>query len=209
MTLQETINKMVNIQPLLKNFTTLYASKYTNNLLGAVKTRVQKTGINARGVSFELYSTKPYFIKYTNYPINKAAYTALKKEKKQSLRKAKKILSKESYENIRNRNTNSLYVELPGGYRQARILAGYQVGHKDFTVTNNMWQSVKAFKPIFNGTIITMSYGSNIPFEIKKIEGHNKREGINILEPTKQELEVLQKALVEDLEKLIKEMFNG
>lgn len=203
MNVQELINKLSDTQPLVNKLAVQIQVHYAANLLGWVRNRVQQTGINARSVPFKSYSTRPALLGYSDYPLNKRAYARLKSQ-------MKKINKAEGggYGGWVTINGHRLMV-VPGGYKAIRNAAGYQIMHKDFTVTNAMWRSVKVLPIQVSGTKLSFGYGSVIPSEAQKINGHNKREGINILEPTAQELEKVQVAIVEFCEEEINKMLNG
>jgi len=88
-------------------------------------------------------------------------------------------------------------------------LAGYQTAHKDFMVTGAMWRGVKMKSVTTKGTKIEIIYGSTDNETDKKLQGHNKREKINIILPTKKELDEVAQDIASYLETYIKMAING
>jgi len=208
MTLQKTINKLTNVQPLMKDLATHVRVRVAAALLAEVKRRVQFTGVNARGAKFKGYSTRPALLGYSEYPLNKKAYSRLKSQMKK-INKAAEKTGGESYGGWVTIDNHALMV-VPGGYKAIRNAAGYQIAFKDFTVTNAMWRGVKVIgNPVIQGTKLTFSYGATDTLTAQKVSGHNKREGINILEPTAKELEAVQAEMVLFLKDAINKMFNA
>jgi len=174
---------------LLKDTAVFIQGRVAAQLLADVKLRVSSKGINANNIEFSRYSTRPLKIYYSEYAINKAVYNKLAKAK------ATNWVTDEDGKKA---------IVLEGGYKQAREIAGYQTKHKSFLVTGQMWRGVKN-RPIQTTTDkIIIAWGSTDERTEQLTNRHSKREGINILLPSKEELEDVRKQLVTFVEQYIK-----
>ena len=178
---------------LMKSVEAFIKANIALQLVAGVKLRVQKTGINSNGVAFNGYSAKSCLIGYSENPLIKKAY---------------KIIRSAKNNNWVTVNTHKLIV-VPEGYKKIRQLAGYQTAHKDFMVTGAMWRGVKMKSVTTKGTKIEITYGSTDNETDKKLQGHNKREKINIILPTKKELDEVAQDIASYLETYIKMAING
>lgn len=177
-------------------------------IMNAMKTRVRSTGINAKGSPFSSYSTKECLIGYSDYPLNKRAFTRLWAADKKTMTKGRKMVSGSIEGNWRTVNGKHLLI-VPGGYAEIRKVAGYQVAHKDFTVTNAMWRGVKVKAVTFSGSEFAIVYGTTDRETEQKVLGHNKREGINILLPNKKEVQDAEKQIKSFFESYVNKILNG
>jgi hypothetical protein len=105
-------------------------------------------------------------------------------------------------------NNHKLFV-VPGGYKTIRSVAGYNTAFKDFTVIGNMFRMVKVKDIQIQGTNILITYGGTDELTEKKLAGHDKREGINIILPSKQEIAELENNIEAWLNNYIKLALNG
>jgi len=87
----------------------------------------------------------------------------------------------------------------PGYARKAKKT----VRHKDFTLTGEMWQKfgVTNFRKTFDGAKIELG-GKNKDSQ-DKIDINSEREGQDITEPSDREIEIIQEAIEERINKLI------
>lgn len=73
----------------------------------------------------------------------------------------------------------------------------YQVGHKDFMISGDMWRSVQVKSVKSETNKITVTYGPIDNYGQELISGHNDREGTNILMPNAEEILVIQNSIGE------------
>jgi hypothetical protein len=179
---------------LMKSVEAFIKANIALQLVAGVKLRIQKTGVNSNGTLFPNYSTRPLLIGYSEYPINKKIF--------QKKAKDPKTIWATSIQGFKG-------IVLVGGYKEARQLTGYQTAHKDFMVTGAMWRGVKMKSVTTKGTKIEITYGSTDNETDKKLQGHNKREKINIILPTKKELDEVAQDIASYLETYIKMAING
>lgn len=200
MTLDQAIKQLEKVDPLKKfgkDFMKYVAIRINTNLLARMKKRVQDTGVSSTGSRFKPYSTKNTLIGYSTYPLYKRAYPRLKAEAKKS-----------DSANWVTINGHKL-LSVTGGYKRIRDVAGYQTGHKDFTVTGTMFRMIKVKDIQIQGTSVLITYGGTDRETEQKLAGHDSREGINIILPSKQEIKELEDNIEAWLTGYIKDIFNG
>jgi len=174
-------------------------------LLGQVKKRVQDYGINAEGVQFRGYSTRPCLFGYSKQirsPLN-PAFAKLKAQ-------AKKITKKEGsvYGGWVTVNGHKLIV-VPGGYKAIRNAAGYQIMHKDYTLSGNMWRLIKVKPVIMTGSKFIIQWGTTDELTTNKVLGHNSREGTNIIASSDKEIKDMEQNVVGFIEDYVLKILNG
>ena len=211
----KTAKKLTQVSTgLAKNLALFIQGRVVNDLILLVKERVTQTGINADGRLFSAYSTKPcllgYSIKSDAQPGNKA-YPLLKETYSPKKGKGNKESdstseSKPKWVTIKKHKL----LEIPGGYSEIRSTAGYQVAHKDFYVKGTMWQGVKAIGNVKQrGNILELTYGGADELTINILKGHGKREGISIIKPSKQELELVKSMIADYCKDYLKAKTRG
>lgn len=197
-TLDQTTKLLIDLQGKIgRDLVKFVEVRIAADLLARVKVRVQNYGMNAMGSPFSHYSTRPTFLILNDYALNKKAFPVLVSKQKKSLNKSKKSMSKEAFEARRSSGFTAKSVQVPGGYAEIRRAGGYQTAHKDFTVTGNMWKMTKVISVTLSGTKVIFTYGTTTTDSSEKMEGHSKREGIDLLLPSKKELES-ESALIVD-----------
>jgi hypothetical protein len=137
--------------------------KMASEALALNKQRVQETGKNAKGESFDKYSTKPMLSGSKN--MTKSAFNSIAGSKK-----------KRAELDWRTVNGHSLFV-IPGGYKQFRELHGRQTGFVDFTLSGRMWNNIKLVsdRAELNSGVAVIKATEEL--SKKKLEGNTKRRG--------------------------------
>ena len=137
--------------------------KMASEALALNKQRVQETGKNAKGESFDKYSTKPMLSGSKN--MTKSAFNSIAGSKK-----------KRAELDWRTVNGHSLFV-IPGGYKQFRELHGRQTGFVDFTLSGRMWNNIKLVsdRAELNSGVAVIQATEEL--QKKKLEGNTKRRG--------------------------------
>ena len=135
--------------------------KMASEALTLNKQRVQETGKNAKGESFDKYSTKPMLSGSKN--MTRSAFSSIAGSKK-----------KRAELDWRTVNGHSLFV-IPGGYKQFRELHGRQTGFVDFTLSGRMWNNVKLVsdRAELNSGVAVIKATEEL--SKKKLEGNTKR----------------------------------
>lgn len=137
--------------------------KMASEALALNKQRVQETGKNAKGESFDKYSTKPMFSGSKN--MTKSAFN--------SIAGSKKKRAELDWVKVKG---HSLFI-IPGGYKEFRELHGRQTGFVDFTLSGRMWNNVKLISDraeLNSGVAVIQATEDK---QKKKLEGNTKRRG--------------------------------
>jgi hypothetical protein len=210
MTIAEAAQKMREISiGTSANMTKFVRTRVAQDLMVAVKDRWIRRGVTYDG-RLLAYSTRPTFVVNSDYPLNRKAFAVLSKSEKKSYNKAKKILTPETFASIKSKDPKQKRsAAAPGGYKQIRQVAGYQVNHVDFDITTDMWRSVKVKSVQLKGTIIEVIYGPTDTTNAFKIAGHNKHFNTNILMPNTQELQISSELIESYVIAEIKKRFGG
>jgi hypothetical protein len=184
--------------------------------LAMIRTRILKSGEAAVG-SFSGYSTKPSLVGASSFRTKKQASDFFGSKDKRKALEWRKVNTPKGKRNL---------AILPGGYKQLRQLAGAGTGFKNFTWTAEMWGSthvkVETDKkvdvnaeikgqgtiPSGNGVFIT-SIGSDNDRTIRKLEGHYKREGKEILQTSAKEEAFLTKMFDKYITDAVQKALNG
>ena len=137
--------------------------RMASEALALNKQRVQETGKNAKGESFDKYSTKPMLSGSKN--MTKSAFATIAGSKK-----------KRAELEWRKVNGHSLFI-IPGGYKQFRELHGRQTGFVDFTLSGCMWNNVKLVsgRSELNSGVAVIKATEEL--QQKKLEGNTKKRG--------------------------------
>ena len=169
-----------------------------SDVIGEVQRRIQSTGELSDGDKGQ-YSTKSALVGYPSSGIQqnysamyKRAYNALKKQA------AAKWVTVSGHR----------LVEAPGGYKQIRELGGLDTNFKDYTISGDMFRSVKVRKNAHTPTTVSVTYGSQGKNE-KILESHNERAGQNILLPNKDEMKRLELRIIKWIVAELRQANNG
>jgi hypothetical protein len=214
-------------QDLIANYPQWADVKLGLTALAMIRTRILKSGEAATG-NFSPYSTKPSLVGASSFR-TKAQATAFfgSKEKRKALSWVSLPGGKPKMDQFSGDFNNFRHLAvLPGGYKQLRQLAGAGTGFKNFTWTAEMWGSmhvnvttdkkvnpnalIKGLGTVHsgNGMFIT-SIGSENDLTKKKLEGHNKREGKEILQTSEKEEKFLTKMFDDYITGLVQKALNG
>ena len=164
------------------------------NAVTYIERRVQTTGKNYLGNSFKPYSTKPMLTSGTTSK-SKAIWNQL-------------ASSKESRKNldwvtIKRRGKNIRLFELKGGYKEMRRREGLQSGYKDFWFSSMMWRGFGVKGVVRGKGNMVIKIGAKNTETQKKIDGNSAREGVNIINISDQELDLLAKQIDQQMQKYI------
>lgn len=158
--------------------------KMASEALALNRQRVQETGKNAKGESFDKYSTKPMLSGSKNMTKSAFATIAGSKKKRAELKwvtiggSGFSSYLAESAGTGGPRNTGGVHLfVIPGGYKQFRELHGRQTGFVDFTLSGRMWNNVKLVsdRAELNSGVAVIKATEEL--QQKKLEGNTKRRG--------------------------------
>jgi hypothetical protein len=158
-----------------------------------IKTRIQETGIDAKGDKFRAYSTKPMLVGCKSF-IQKDKCTKL-------------FGSKKKRKELEWRTVNGHHLAiLEGGYKELRAMQGRRVDITNFSMTNDMWNDINVISGAGDHISGMAIIGARKLSEKKKLEGNTKRFG-DILDLRTKEIEELMKTYKLDVLQIFKE--NG
>ena len=173
-----------------------------HNASAAVALRVQETGKDFRGNSFKPYSTKPILTSGTTSKgkaiWNKMGSGAKDRDLGYSVR-GRGL----RWVTIKRQGKNIHLFELSGGYKQMRRLETLQTAYKDFSFSAMMWNHYGVKRTIKKAGEIEIIIGGKTQDSQDKIDWNSKREGVEIINISDQELEKLAKQIDQHLQKLI------
>ena len=137
--------------------------KMASEALTLNKQRVQESGKNAKGESFDKYSTKPMLSGSKN--MTRSAFS--------SIAGSKKKRAELDWVKVKG---HSLFV-IPGGYKQFRELHGRQSAFVDFTMSGRMWNNVKLVsdRAELNSGVAVIKATEDL--QKKKLAGNTERRG--------------------------------
>jgi len=182
------------LQMINTDFPTFIKERTAHNAVTFIEQRVQNTGKNYLGNSFRPYSTKPILTSGT---------TAKSKAIWNQLASSKASRRDLDWVTIKRRGKNVHLFELKGGYKQLRQLEGLQTAHKDFWFTTQMWRGFGVKRILKNKGSMVITIGGKDPESQNKIDRNSKREGVNIINISDQELEKLAKQIDQQIQKYI------
>lgn len=137
--------------------------KMASEALTLNKQRVQESGKNAKGESFDKYSIKPMLSGSKN--MTRSAFS--------SIAGSKKKRAKLDWVKVKG---HSLFI-IPGGYKQFRELHGRQSAFVDFTMSGRMWNNVKLVsdRAELNSGVAVIKATEDL--QKKKLAGNTERRG--------------------------------
>ena len=181
--------KMIN-----RDFPTFIQERTAQNAVAAIVDRVQTTGRNHLGNPFKPYSTKPILTSGT---------TSKSKTIWNQLASSPEARKKLNWVTIKRRGKNVHLFELKGGYKEMRKRETLQTGYKDFEFSTMMWRGF-GVKRIEKGKgKMVIKIGAKNQETQRKIDGNSKREGVNIIDISDQELKKLAKQIDQQIQKYI------
>ena len=186
------VNKL--LQMINHDFPTFIKERTAHNAVKAIETRVQTTGRNYLGNPFKPYSTKPILTSGTTSK-SKTIWNQLASSPKQR----KKL----DWVTIKRRGKNVHLFELKGGYKEMRKRETLQTGHKDFWFSSMMWRGFGVKGVVKSKGKMVIKIGAKNQETQRKIDGNSRREGVNIIDISDQELKLLAKQIDQQIQKYI------
>ena len=148
-----------------------------------IEMRVRDRQKKADGQSFSRYSTNPMLTSGT---------TVKSRRVWQSMASSKSKRRNLDWVTIKKGGKNIHLFELKGGYAQLRKLEGFSNANKSFEFTGEMWRKFGVKKTTVGNGVITFTLGGKTTAAQDKIDWNSEREGVNIIEPCKDEVLFLQ-----------------
>ena len=182
------------LQMINTDFPTFIKERTAMNAVEYIERRVQTTGKNYLGNSFKPYSTKPILTSGT---------TAKSKAIWNQLASSKASRRDLDWVTIKRRGKNVHLFELKGGYKEMRRRETLQTGYKDFWFTSMMWRGFGVKRVTKNKNSMIITIGAKNSESQKKIDANSRREGVNIINISDQELEKLAKQIDQQIQKYI------
>jgi hypothetical protein len=181
-----------------------------------ITNRIVTRGESAEGGSFSPYSTKPMLVGAKSFRTKAAAASVFER----------KNIGKNQWRTIQRNSKNYRLILLPNGYKELRRIEGSGTAFKTFLRTGEMWGSsrgvnsdnmpakeanaVKVEGTVENapGKYIT-TVGSKSELTNKKLEGHNKREGKDLLMLSAKEEKALTDVFDKYITNIVERLING
>jgi hypothetical protein len=177
-----------------------------NQALIMLRQRIVKKGIAADDAPYKPYSSSPMFVGAKSFR-TKAQATAYFGGKGKAGKDKRRAMQWRTLD--RGGSMYKLAI-LPGGYRQLRKLVGAESNFKNFTWSGEMWKSIHTLGTRSEGEYrFVTTVGSEVELSNKKLEGHFKREGKEILMVSKKEEKALTDILDKYITNLLTKAING
>jgi len=195
MTPEEAAKRFQKLLDMINRDLPVYIKETTaHDASAAVALRVQQTGKNYLGNSFKPYSTKPILTSGT---------TSKGKNVWRAMGSAETRKRGLNWVTIKRQGKNIHLFELKGGYKQLRRLDGLQTAHKDFTYSSIMWNSYGVKRTVNSKGEVVVTIGGKTQDSQDRINWNSKREGVEIINISDQELKKLAKNIDKQIQKYI------
>lgn len=166
-----------------------------SDTVAAIQTRVIERQETAKGSSFDRYSTKPTLSSGT---------TAKSKRIFSQLAGSKSKRKNLDWVTIKRAGKNIHLFEIKGGYQEIRRLEGFGNTAKSFEFTGQMWRMFGIKKTQTTGSKILITLGGKDQESQDKIDWNSEREGIDIIDMNKDEVNHLIRQVEKEMKKYIK-----
>ena len=195
MTPEESVKRFQKLLRTINRELPAYIKETTaHNAAVFVFNRVHDTGRDFRGVPFKPYSTKPMLTSGT---------TSKGKNVWRAMGSAETRKRGLNWVTIKRQGRNIHLFELKGGYRQLRRLEGLQTGYKDFSFSSVMWNSYGVKRTVNSKGKVVVTIGGKTQDSQDRIDWNSKREGVEIINISDQELKILAKQIDQQMQKYI------
>ena len=184
MTLDETIQKLTAFKKNLQQNLVRDLGKIIGvDTISQIEMRVRDKQKNWQGQSFSRYSTRPMLTSGTTAKSRRVwRAVASSKAKRREL----------DWVTIKKGGKNIHLFELKGGYAEMRRIEGFSNANKSFEFTGEMWRKF-GIKDVKTGSgVIIFKLGGKTVASQDKIDWNSEREGINIIQPSQDEINYLQ-----------------
>lgn len=214
--MKELAGRLERMKQELNGFPQWADAKLGVTALAMFSQRIITKGETSDGGSFSAYSTKPMLVGAKSFRTKAAANSVFGRTNKEN----------NQWRTIKRGDKNYKLILLPSGYKELRRIETSQVGHKSFLRTGEMWGSIH-YQPADNMTInkgaaikvegttkqgegkFITEIGSKNDLTNKKLEGHSKREGKDIMMLNKKEEAFLDGMLDTYLTEILNRAING
>jgi len=178
LSLEETIRR-------LKEFRKKFSTDFVRDLgkvvgvdmVSEIEMRVRDNQKSCKG-DFSKYSRKP-MLTSGNTLKSRRVWSAIPDDEKK-------------WVTIKKGGKNIHLFELKGGYAELRSWEGFTNIYKSFEFTGEMWRKFGVTNTTVANGVITFTLGGKTTAAQDKIDYNSEREGINIIEPCKDEIKNLQ-----------------
>jgi len=197
MTLQETQRQ---IQQLRKKVSTdlprEIAKIIAADTVSQIETRVRDKQMGCNG-SFGKYSTRPMLT---------SGETAKGRRVWRAVAGSKSKRKNLDWVTIKRGGKNIKLFELKGGYAELRRLEGFSNTNKSFEFTGEMWRKFGVVSVSQQAGKLTVKLGGKTTAAQDKIDWNSEREGVDIIDACKAEVEWLQRRVGKILEGYVVEL---
>ena len=195
---QEAAKRFARLQKMInKDLPKFIQGRIAQNAVAMISQRVIHQQRNFLGGSFSNYSRKPMLT---------SGVTEKSKRVGQAMAGSKQKRKALNWVTLRRQGRNIHLFELKGGYAQLRRLEGFSNAKKSFWFTSQMWRGfgVKKTGKTKNEVIVTL--GGRTLESQKKIDANSRREGINIINISDNELKKLAKMVDKEIQRYVNKL---
>jgi len=196
MTIDETIRHFKELQAFIgRDLPNELTKIVAHDTVAQIHTRVVDKQVNAKGQRFSRYSTKPTLSSGT---------TAKSKRVFNALAGSKKKRSELDWVTIKRRGKNTHLFVVKGGYREIREIEGFSNENKSFEFTTQMWRGFGVKRTEKSSGRFAVVLGGRNAESQDKIDWNSEREGVDIIDASKQERDHIKRQVEREIEKYIK-----
>jgi len=190
MTIDETIRHFKELQAFIgRDLPNELLKIVAHDTVGQIHTRVVEQQKNAKGNLFSTYSTKPTLSSGTTAK-SKSVWNELAKTA--------------DWVTIKRKGKNVHLFVVKGGYREIRKIEGFNNEHKSFEFTTQMWRGFGIKRTEKSSGRFAVVLGGRNAESQDKIDWNSEREGVDIIDASKQERDHIKRQVEREIEKYIK-----
>jgi hypothetical protein len=196
MTIDETIKHFKEFETFMRRDLPNELTKIAaHNTVAQIHTRVIDKQVNAKGQRFGRYSTRPTLSSGTTEK-SKRVFNALAGSKKKR--------SELDWVTIKRKGKNVHLFVVKGGYQEIREIEGFSNEYKSFEFTTEMWRGFGVKRTEKSSGRFTVVLGGKNSESQNKIDWNSEREGVDIIDASRQEQNFIKKQVEIEIDKYLK-----
>lgn len=161
-----------------------------HDVVGQIEHRVTTTGVAADGRKFSPYSTKPF-------------WTTGRMGKSDRLRKWAFSNENVKWMTVKYGDKNIHLFQVPGGYKQARQIEGLETSFKNFEFSGQMWRMFGVKRSATSKNNVRVWIGGRTRRSQRLINENSKRENKPIIDMSKKEIDIMEKVVDKEIQRLL------
>jgi hypothetical protein len=195
MTVDEAGDRLERLEQMIKRDLPVFIQqRVAHSAAEMIENRVRTTGRNYQGRPFKPYSRKPTL---------SSGVTAKSGAVGRALAGSKTKRRQLQWRTVKHKGKNVRLFVVPGGYAQVRKIEGLQTRHKDFWFTTMMWRGFGTKHVQKTPGKVTITLGGKTQESQDKINRNSDREGVNIVNISNQELDLLAKMIDKEIQRYV------